>query len=85
MATPGTREVLRICFFGGPRLSPAGGVAVLAAWCFALAILLFNAFFGLLLPDANLFLRGAGTLILSAPLAWLYARAKRSVLKGEPR
>jgi hypothetical protein len=40
----------------------------------------FNAFFGLLLPDGNLLLRGVGTLILSAPLLWLYARAKRSVL-----
>ena len=39
-----------------------------------------NAFFGLLLSDRNLLLRGVGTLILSALLLWLYARAKRSVL-----
>jgi hypothetical protein len=40
----------------------------------------FNAFFPLLLPDGNLLLRGVGTLILAAPLMWLYARAKRAVL-----
>ena len=46
----------------------------------ALAILFFNAFFGLLLEDGNLLIRSVGTLILSAPLLCLYARAKRSVL-----
>ena len=80
MAAPGTWEVLRFCFSGGGRTSLADGVAVLSAWCLTLAILVFNAFFGLLLPDGNLLLRGVGTLILSAPLLWLYARAKRSVL-----
>ena len=82
MAAPGTWEVLRFCFFGfgGGRSSLADGVAVLSAWCLTLAILVFNAFFGLLLPDGNLLLRGVGTLILSAPLLCLYARAKRSVL-----
>ena len=80
MVAPSTWEVLRFCFSGGGRSSLAGGVGVLAAWCLTLAILVFNAFFGLLLPDGNLLLRGAGTLILSAPLLYLYARAKRSVL-----
>lgn len=80
MAAPGTWEVLRFCFSGGGRTSLANGVAVLAAWCLTLAIVVFNALFGLLLPDGNLLLRGVGTLILSAPLLCLYARAKRSVL-----
>jgi hypothetical protein len=80
MAAPGTWEVLRFCFTGGGRTSLAGGVAVLSAWCLTLAILVFNACFELLLPDGNLLLRGVGTLVLSAPLLWLYARAKRSVL-----
>jgi hypothetical protein len=80
MAAPGTWEVLRFCLSGGGRSSLADGVAVLATWCLTLAILVFNAFFGLLLPDGNLLLRGVGTLILSAPLLCLYARAKRSVL-----
>ena len=80
MAAPGAWEALRFCFCGGGRSSLADGVAVLAAWCLTLAILVFNAFFGLLLPDGNLLLRGVGTLILSAPLLCLYARAKRSVL-----
>jgi hypothetical protein len=82
MAAPGTWEVLRFCFFGfgRGRSSLADGVAVLTAWSLTLAILFFNAFFGLLLNDGNLFIRGVGTLILSAPLLCLYARAKRSVL-----
>jgi hypothetical protein len=80
MAAPGTWEVLRFCFSGGGRSSLADGVAVLAAWCLTLAILVFNALFGLLLPDGNLLLRGVGTLLLSAPLRCLYVRAKRSVL-----
>jgi hypothetical protein len=80
MAAPGTWEVLRFCFSGGGRSSLAGGVAVLSAWCLTLAILVFNALFGLLLPDGNPLLRSVGTLILSAPLLWLYARAKRAVL-----
>jgi|KBSMisStandDraft_5_1062788.scaffolds.fasta_scaffold3008146_1 hypothetical protein len=81
MASPGTWEVLRFCFSGGGRSSLADGVAVLSAWCLTLAVLFFNAFFGLLFPDGNLLIRGVGTLILSAPLLCLYARAKRSVLK----
>ena len=80
MAAPGTWEVLRFCFSGGGRTSLADGVAVVSAWCLTLPILVFNAFFGLLLPDGNLLLRGVGTLILSAALLWLYARVKRSVL-----
>ena len=74
-------EVLRFCFSGGGRGSLADGLAVLAAWCLTVAILVFNAFFGLLLPDGNLLLRGVGTLILAAPLLGLYARAKRSVVR----
>jgi hypothetical protein len=80
MAAPGTWEVLRFCFSGGGRNSLADGVAALSAWCLTLAILSFNAFFRLLLDDGNLVIRGVGTLILSAPLLCLYARAKRSVL-----
>jgi hypothetical protein len=81
MAAPGIWEVLRFCFSGGGRHSLADGVAVLSAWCLTLAILFFNAFFRLLFEDGNLFIRGVGTLILSAPLLCLYARARRSVLK----
>ena len=80
MAAPGTREVLRFCFSGGGRSSLADGVAVVSAWCLTLAVLVFNAFFGLLLKDGNLLIRGVGTLILAAPLLYLYGRAKRSVL-----
>jgi hypothetical protein len=80
MAPPGTWEVLRFCFFGDGRKSLAHHVAVLSMWCLTLAILFFNAFFRLLLKDGNLLIRGVSTLILSAPLLWLYARGKRSVL-----
>jgi membrane protein implicated in regulation of membrane protease activity len=80
MAEPGTWEVVRFCYTGGGRSSLANGVATLSAWCLTLAILVFNAFFGLLLEDGNLLLRGVGTLILAVPLLWLYARARRSVL-----
>jgi hypothetical protein len=80
MAVPGTWEVVRFCFFGDRQRSLADRIAVLSVWCLTLAILIFNTFFGLLLTDANLLLRGVGTLILSAPLPWLYARAKRAVL-----
>lgn len=83
MAAPGSWEVLRFCFSGGGRSSLVDRVAVLSAWCLALSILAFNAFFRLLLEDGNLLIRGVGTLILSAPLLFLYARAKRSLL-GEP-
>ena len=79
MTAPGTWKALRFCFSGGGRGSLADGVAVVSAWCLALAILVFNVFFPLLLEDGNLLLRGVGTLILSAPLLCLYARAKRSV------
>jgi hypothetical protein len=81
MAAPGTREVLRFCFSRGGRSSLADDVAVVSAWCLTLAILVFNAFFGLLLKDGNLLIRGVGTLILAAPLLLLYGRAKRSVLE----
>jgi hypothetical protein len=81
MPAPGTWEVLRFCFSGGGRSSRADGIAVLSAWCLTLAILVFNALFRLLLEDGNLLIRVVGTLILSAPLLWLYGRAKRSVLE----
>ena len=80
MTAPDTREVLRFCFLGGGRSSLADRTAVFAAWCLTLAMLLFNAFFWLLFEDGNLFIRGVGTLILAAPLVFLYARGRRSVL-----
>jgi hypothetical protein len=80
VAAPRIWEVLRFCFSGGARRSLADGLAVLSAWCLTLAILFFNAFFGWLLEDGNLLIRGVGTLILSAPLLGLYVRAKRSML-----
>ena len=80
MAAPGTWKILRSCFVGDGRSSLADRVAVLAAWCLALAILFFNAFFRLLFEDGNLLIRGVSTLILAAPLLWLYTRAKRSAL-----
>lgn len=79
MAAPRVREVLRFCFFGDGRGSWGDRAAILSAWCLALAVLLFNAFFGVVLEDGNLVLRGGGTLILSAPLLGLYARGKRAV------
>ena len=81
---PGTWEVLRFCFSGGGRTSLADGVAILSVWCLTLAIRVFIAFFRLLLPDGNLLLRGVGTLILSAPLLWLYAQAKRLDPRRQP-
>ena len=80
MAAPGTWEVLRFCFFGEGRSSLADRVAALCVWWLTLGILLFNALFGLLLKDGNLLVRGGGTLMMSAPLLWLYARGKRSLL-----
>ena len=79
MAAPGIWEVLRFCFFGDGKSSLADQVAILSAWCITLVILFFNAFFPLLLPDGNLLIRGVSTLILAAPLLWLYALGKRSV------
>jgi hypothetical protein len=78
MTARGTREVLRFCFFGDGRSSLTDRVAVLCVWCLTLGILMFNGLFGLLLPDGNLLIRAVGTLMLSAPLLWLYARAKRA-------
>lgn len=83
VAAPDTWQVLRFCFFGRGRSSLADRAAIFAAWCLTLAILFFNAFFPLLFEDGNLFIRGVGTLIPSAPLVWLYARGKRS-LSGRP-
>jgi len=80
MAAPGMREVLRFCLFGDGRPSAFDRVAIGVTWCLALAVFFFNALFPLLFSDGNLFIRGAGTLILSAPLFWLYVRAKRLLL-----
>ena len=80
MATPDAREVLRFCFFGDGQSSLADRVAVLCVWGLTLAIFFFNAFFRLLLEDGNLLIRAVCTLILSAPLLWLYARGKRALL-----
>ena len=77
MAAPGTREVLRFCFFGDGQSSLADRAAILAVWCVTLAVLFFNACFGLLFEDGNLLIRAVCTLVLSAPLLWLYARGKR--------
>jgi len=80
MASPGTREILRFCLFGDGRCSPFDLVAIVVTWCLVLAVLAFNAFFPLLMPDGNLFIRGVVTLILSAPLVWLYVRGRRALL-----
>ena len=79
MAAPGTWEFLRFCFLGDGRRSLSGRLAIVCAWCFTLAVLVFNAFFGLLFEDGNLVIRGGGTLILGAPLLWPYARGKRAM------
>ena len=81
MTAPTTSEILRFCFFGDGRASLADRVAMLLVWSLALVILFFNAFFPLLLPDGNLLIRAVATLILAAPLLWLFARGKR-VLNG---
>jgi hypothetical protein len=80
VARPGISEVFRFCFLGSGRRSVADVVAVLCAWGLTLAILLFNALFGVLLEDGNLLIRGVGTLVLFAPLLGLYARGKSAVL-----
>lgn len=80
MTDPGAREVLRFCYFGDGRSSLADRVAVLSMWCVTLAIVFFNVSFRLLFEDGNLLIRGVATLVLSAPLLWLYARGKRSVI-----
>ena len=79
MSEPTRRDVLRFCFWGSWNRSLAGRIAVIAAWCLALGILCFNALFGLMFEDANLVIRGVPTLILAAPLVWLYFRGKRSL------
>ena len=80
IGAPATREILRFCFVGDWHSSLAGRVAVLFAWGLTLAILFFNALFPLLLEDGNLLIRGVCTLVMSAPLLYLYKRGKRSVL-----
>jgi hypothetical protein len=79
MREPTRSDVLRRCFFGGARRSVAERIAVVAAWCLALAILAFNALFRILFEDGNLLIRGVCTLVLAAPLLGLYFRAKRSL------
>lgn len=79
VAAPRRAEVLRFCFFGEGRRSPFDLVTITGAWCFALAVLFFNALFPLLFSDGNLLIRGVVTLILSAPLLGIYVRGKRAV------
>ena len=85
MAAPATLQILRFCFFGDGRSSLADRVAILAAWCLALAILFFNAFFGVLFEDGNLLIRAVPTLILAVPLGWLYSRASARCSPGDSR
>jgi len=80
LVAPSSREVLRFCFLGDARSSLTDRIAAVVAWCLALTVFFFNAFFRLLLEDGNLLIRAVITLILSSPLLWLYARAKRSML-----
>lgn len=83
MATPINWKVLRFCFFGDERRSLADHVAVFSAWCLTLAVFSFNASFGRVLEDGNLLIRGVCTLILSAPLLWLYARGRSRLNQRE--
>ena len=71
-------DALRFCF------SRAGRVAVVAAWFFAIAIVVFNGLFGILFRDGNLVVRGAPTLVLATPLFILYLRAKRLLRASSP-
>jgi len=80
MAAASTWEVVRFCFAVSGRRSRADAVAALCARTFSLLILAFNVFFGLMLKDANLLIRGVPTLILLVPLLCLYVRARRAVL-----
>ena len=84
MTAPTTSEILRFCFFGDGRGSWADRVAMISVWSLTLVLLLFNAFFRLLLPDGNLLIRAVATLILGAPLLWLFARGKRVLLDRRP-
>jgi len=85
LMAPRTRKILRFCFFGDGQSSLSDRIAVFAAWCLALAILFFNAFFRLLFEDGNLLIRGVATLILAAPLWWLYSRARARCSPGDSR
>jgi len=82
MTAPATSQVLRFCYFGNGRGSWADRAAMLSVWTLTLVILSFNACFRLLFPDGNLLIRGVATAILAAPLPWLFARGKRSLLGG---
>jgi len=80
VGAPTRAEILRFCFFGDGRRSPLDRLAVVAAWCVAIAVLSFNASFPLLFSDGNLLIRAVGTLVLSAPMLGLYVRGKRSLM-----
>jgi len=85
MAAPSTREVLRFCFF---RDGLADRVAVLSAWCLALAIFFFDALFRLLLTDGNLLIRVASTLISLkesvSPRSWYLSLVRDTSLASWP-
>lgn len=80
MTAPATSEVLHFCYFGDGRGSWADRAAMICVWILTLVLLFFNASFRLLFPDGNLLIRAVATLILAAPLLWLFARGKRSLL-----
>jgi len=80
IARPSTRDVLRFCYFGDEQRKLVDRAAAFAAWCVTLAVLVFNALFRVLFEDGNLLIRGVCTVVLSLPLALLYARGKRAVL-----
>jgi len=80
-ARPTPSQVLRSCYFGDGREALAGRLAVLAAWCLTVAILLLNVFFRIVLDDGNLLIRAVPTLVLAAPLGWIYSRRKRALLE----
>ena len=84
MAALGRGEIVHWCLFGDGNCSLFDRVAIVATWCLALAVFFFNAFFPLLFEDGNLFIRGAGTLILSAPLLCLYVRGRRALSGRRP-
>lgn len=73
------RDVLRFCFWEAWHRSVVWRVAVLVAWCSALAVLSFNASFRWLFEDGNLLIRGVCTLVLGAPLIGLYVLGRRAL------
>ncbi|HEY8925718.1 MAG TPA: hypothetical protein VIU64_15130, partial [Polyangia bacterium] len=81
MALLGRGEIVHWCLFGDGSSSLFDRIAIVATWCLALALLVFNTFFPLLFEDGNLFIRGAGSLILSVPLFCLYVRGRRALIR----